>query len=1331
MKKIFTLILSVLLIYSSVWARTPEEAAIIASGFMSQKHTSTTVAQRVQKAKSINVAASAVSLEYTQATASNENAVYVFNHTDGGFVLVSAADNSREVLGFSDNGYFDKNDIPTNMQFWLQMYANEIAKSKNTTTSAMSAPSHAKSYTVVAPLLDCTWDQAAPYNNDCPVVGGERCVTGCVATAISQIMYAHKYPTRGSGSYSYTSDDGVYAYANFGATTYDWNNMLPYYGNNYNNTQASAVAKLMYHVGVSSNMDYGVYESGAVSQIALANLCTYFRYDKGISILPKDFMNEADILDSISVDLQAGRPIYVDGRTKSNSGHAFVCDGMRSDGYIHINWGWGGYCNGYFTMSALNPDDQGIGGSSDNSAFTEQVTFYTNIQPDKGGTAKPFATVSNLTLTSNEVISKNADISFRLDHFCNIGLADAKGTLKYYFYDTNDHLIANSDCYQPIDLQPGYYYTNPIYLSQSIPAGLANGDYELEVVYTDNKGVKHPIGVQNRGIVRLPVTVSNNSVTISVPTYSYNIRIKQAESSTMNLTNGLYLWWWTPGGEGQFASTTLEDGWYTATITSTASTINCLGVNSNDWGSFTAQTIDFNNISSDICLEIGEMDSEQGKYNIHETVCSSVPGEETQYTIRVKKNANSTMDLSNGLYLWWWSNVDGNQFVSTTLQDGWYTATITSVASAINCLGVNRDSWTGHQQTIDYTNITGDVCLEIGGLDPQQTKYNIYETECAAVDCYALIVNAGNGGSVSVSPLQDCYEAGTQVTLTANPNDGYEFEAWSDGNTNARRTIVMNKDYNLTATFRIIDIPANHYTLTLTCDEGGLVSKSPDLAYYEENASVTISATANEGYKFVQWSDGNTNAIRVVTMNQNYTLHATFIAQYTLTITSSEGGTVSKNPDYELYDAGTQVTLTAQPNEGFEFVQWSDENTDVQRTIVMDKNYELNATFTRTPTEYDIQNLSVTSSNLNITTRWKSIATRFEIVVTDTTQTVVHAEKIDAYEDNKVYKYKAPKYATYIITVKPLDDTDNQIGIEASMSITLERKYSLNIYTEYGGTVNEEVNGEYTAGTSVEIIATPNNGYHFLEWSDGDKNAKRTLIMDQDYDLMATFKRIPTYTLEVFEGENGLANIPAGSYTYQENEVVQLTPIPNDGYLFDHWVVNGVNDTNETLTLTMTQNYSVYPVCVAIPIPTYTLTILPGEFGKANMAVGTYTYNEGEKVTLLPVADADYLFDQWVVNGEAMTDSVLVLDMVKDYEVMPTFIPNQVAVDNIFDGITIRVEHRTIMIEATQTQDFVLYDLVGHMINQCPHTRVATFTVPSAGLYLVRTANGVKKVHVE
>ena len=626
---------------------------------------------------------------------------------------------------------------------------------------------------------------------------------------------------------------------------------------------------------------------------------------------------------------------------------------------------------------------------------------------------------------------------------------------------------------------------------------------------------------------------------------------------------------------------------------------------------------------------------------------------------------------------------------------------------------------------------------EIQGYIYQHYSNELEET------CYTLnvLTNNDNYGYVDVLPYQECYLEGEAVTLTAVPYAGCEFVEWSDGVTDAVRTINMYSDVQLTAIFRDINNPdVECYTLTLYPEQlsdgqGGYAFAAPNYDCYEPNTPVVIHAHAAPGYVFSHWSDGDTNAERTIIMTQNLEYTAYFeqeLGCYQLNVTSTDGGHVDVTPATQgCYEEGTIVTLAAVADEGFEFVQWNDGNKDATRVVVMNSDCNFHATFTRTATKYDIQNLAVTSSNLRITAKWSSLATRFEITITNNKNEVVNSEKVDISEDNKVYRYTAPKYTTYTITVKPLDAADNQIGIEASKSITLERKYSLNIYTEYGGTVNEEVNGEYTAGTSVEIIATPNNGYRFLEWSDGDQNAKRTLIMDQDYDLMATFKRIPTYTLEVFEGENGLANIPAGSYTYQENEVVQLTPIPNDGYLFDHWVVNGVNDTNETITLTMTQNYSVYPVCVAIPIPTYTLTILPGEFGKANMAVGTYTYNEGEKVTLLPVADADYLFDQWVVNGEAMTDSVLVLDMVKDYEVMPTFVPNQVAVENIYDGVTIMVEQRTITVLATQSQDIALYDLVGHLIEQCPHTRVATFTVPSAGLYLVCTASGVKKIHVE
>ena len=3256
MKRITTLIVSMLLIASSVWARTPEEAAAIASGFMSQKGTDASVVQRVQRAKSTGVAQSTVSLEYIQATKANDNAVYVFNHTDGGFVLVSAIDNSREVLGYNDNGRFDKNNIPKNMQFWLQMYADELASVDKTATRNVSTKAATSTYTAVSPILDCTWGQSWPYNEMCPTIGSDHAVTGCVATAISQIMYAHKHPAKGTGSHSYTSEtNNITSSVNFGSTTYDWNNMLPYYDwyypENYTDAQVSAVATLLYHVGVSSNMDYGVDGSGAYSGESLYNMTEYFDYDKAINPMSKDVMPEADILTAISNDLQLGRPVYISGSTVNNEGHAFVCDGIRQDGYLHINWGWDGYSDGYFALSALNPEDQGTGGSSDNSAFTQLVVVYSNIKPDEGGAAVSYITCDSYTRTSGNTLTLGAsNVNYRLTTLMNNGLVTADGSIYYDIYNSSNQLQYSLPIVQ-IGLAPNYYYTDALTLAETLPSSMANGEYQLEVCYHDANGNIFPIWVAGLGeLPRVAFSVSGNTAYFGeeVELNEFTIRVKKGASCDMYTSDGLYLWWWVTNQDGQLANLTLNaDGWYTTTITSTASSINCLAVNTdvvnNGWGE-QQQTIDYTDITGDICLEIGAPD-EYYYYDIYETSCpnttnvityelnggvtndygwmnkndmfqacmadcgvtglatldelkaagdgsytticgkltdvtgmlnaekwdwleayimnvqnnaagatalvegttsagwryavaaffleskrtsypisadfsqagqdaayiptwkhayanpteptgewvlnapykegytfdgwyatadfsgekvttinaettgtlyakwveyiptiaevwamedgvetkisgvvnwvrsgnvfiqdatggfhiygtglapevgskiiakgtrgtwygkpqltnaviesaesaelatpivstlaelladplkyfgqrvsvqgvyvaeydsygdifvvdidgankvqgyymtpdqstfpvgtkisitavaslhngtfqfegdvagikkasaakkdqyeyparydgkytltnnwvisniegnfadnmpgsegyvrgmaakdgkmyfinretqsivvvdgetgemlasikitgehlfekenedgtwsstvtfpfndikfdqeghclvgalitspnehfmiyvvdietgeadllfserladnpdyadiscrfdafgvagdittdgvimaadatygnwlvyrwlivdgvvqegeqidcsididsdntlfwaqsgfytashifpldekgerfyvdgyntlpmlfdedgrliedfincpygtsvnnaegeilnmntghnglvefqvgneyfllmaagytsSSVPSSfalykfadadrafsgmeplwylpangmgsagngcstapvavevvgnkaylylyvnnngyaryeftvegaesaENDYTIRVKKDDVSDMDLSNGLYLWWWNNDQAGQLANMTLgDDGWYTTTITSTANSINCLAVNTDvvnnGWIG-QQTIDYTNITGDICLAIGAKDwLYNYNYNLYEIPCSpmeyttehdfedteanaqwrfvqngqtnywtigyaagsmdsgsnalyitsdgnnytynnnasstswayipvtvtaadsitfywkgegesdydnlrvylfpkgytpiagntsipnsaiqlgeylsgqtdwqyfsamagvegeynlclrwyndgsygempiAVDnmaittplntteypltyvlnedgtatvvkcatdysgnvsiptvvtyngttytvtsisenafkecgyltsvtipnsvtsigrmafaycrslesvtlsenissiedytfydcesltsitipnnvtyvgdtafgycynlsavtfgnnvttidnyaftacsslssvtipasvsyigystfvscnslnsivvesgnttydsrnncnaiietasntlitgcqstiipetvttigeqafyncdglttiaipnsvtsigyyafagcenlssvdlgngvttisgrafeycyamtsvtipasvteigswafydcptiimegttpptissstfkseatifvpctaldtylatsvwqdlnlqgsnytvtlsateggyaqitasdcatntvtieaypeeryvftqwsdgntdnpriltltedialtaefttltypvtnlvvttncgkayaswegdapyyeltmysidgtvvlydlvpnhykdgvsnsnpyeegdyycqvrpmysnsegdyageavqapftisadncvdieihdlsytitdettvnltwnseayvyhvqlydyqnnliadeyintnsysytlpemgrysfyvlgynedqtqfsswqnisfdivysnweydlnfvygeqqdngtwndayqrpihlysgdyqtvmriypmpkyensiigtyfvenntdnlyaggmwgdgsyityngistgaiqsgmvtiarneenkfvvsfdltdanginytntctienmsgsnitddnvtalsasqaltltqnlpdhnlttmpymvngvisritsydvnlysrarfyisedgsttnefycyntswlnntsfttgdeiaegdtvviygnlqnyqgntpeikgyvyqhfakevdesCYTLTVDANEGGYVSISPLAECYEAGTQVVITATPNENYEFVTWSDGNTSAQRTIVMDKDYNLTATFRSTSIPTNNYTLTLTCDEGGTVGKNPNYEYYEENSTVTIFANANEGYKFVQWSDGNTDSIRTITMTQNIALHAIFVEeqkeQFTLTLTAGEGGTVTKTPDQPSYEDGTSVVIAAIANDGYEFVTWSDGNTSAQRTIIMDRDYsftaifqttsvpadyytliltcdeggtvrkspdqehyevntvvtifaqanegydfvqwsdgntdsirtitmtqnialhaifveeqkeqftltltageggtvtktpdqpsyaagsvvtitaqanegfefvswsdgdknsvrnitmtqnvELHATFKRIASNYDITNLSVTSSNKRITAKWESIATRFEIVITDRNNEVEHSEKVDITDDSKVYKYTAKKLGTYTVTIKPLNASDQQIGIEDSKTVTLVMKYSLFISTENenAGTVNEEVNGDYVDGETVEIVATPKNGYRFKMWDDGDTNAKRTLVMNQDYYLTASFSRIPTYTLTISEGENGLASMAAGSYTYKENEEVTITPLPYDGYVFDHWIVNGIENTTETLTLVMTQDYSVYPVCVSKPIPTYTLTILPGEYGKANMEAGTYTYQEGEEVTLLPIADTDYLFDQWVVNDEVNTDSVLVLVMDKDYTVMPTFIPNQVGVENIYDGITILVEQWTITVEATQAQDIALYDLVGHLIEQQPHTRVASFTVPNAGLYLIRTSSGVKKVRVE
>ena len=510
MKKLW--LIGGLLCCMSIWARTPEQAACVASEFLSSKNTP--AVRRMQQAEKAATVTAPVEIAYTQMQVDNEPAVYVFNGEDG-FVLVSAEDDARAILGYSDHGRFDATDMPENMQFWLQMYADELASKptsslKGRVQRRIAAQTQA-TYPTISPILgEVEWGQDKPYNNLCPTVGGERSVTGCVATAISQIMYAHKYPAKGIGSKTYaTESHGLRLNVNFGATTYDWGNMLPYYKNNYNSTQANAVATLMYHVGVAADMDYDPDGSGAISSAALAAITEYFGYNKSIHVLPKDFMKEETVLQTVASDLQEGRPVYISGSTVNQEGHAFVCDGMQSDGYLHINWGWNGSGNGYFALSALDPENQGTGGSASDLAFTEGVCLYTNIKPTVGGEAMPLITVDKLTRTSSDAINKTTAVGFSLDAFTSTGIATAAGMVTYFIYN-NAGEVVNKVKIGTFELDPGYCYTDAINISQKLPSNLAQGDYELEIRYIDDNDKDHPILVKGLGEVRMPFMVTSS-----------------------------------------------------------------------------------------------------------------------------------------------------------------------------------------------------------------------------------------------------------------------------------------------------------------------------------------------------------------------------------------------------------------------------------------------------------------------------------------------------------------------------------------------------------------------------------------------------------------------------------------------------------------------------------------------------------------------------------------------------------------------------------------------------------------------------------------------------
>lgn len=501
--------------------RTAQEAAEIAGRFISNPHQKVT--QRIQYAQMSSTAGQPMRLAYTQEQGNKTPALYVFNteNTDGGFVIVSADDNTRAILGYADNGTFSEENMPANMRFWLQMYADEIARAAE--IPATTTQTTENTYPIVSPLLGNTvWGQDAPFYNLCPTLNGIQCVTGCVATAVSQIMYYHKYPTQGTGSHSYNwKTGGQTLSADFGNTTYDWANMLAdYSGNNYTTAQANAVATLMLHTGIACDMEYNTSANGgssAISNKMMNALIRHFGYDTGMRVLPKDYMDENEMLSLIAQDLQAGHPIFMSGHTTNNEGHAFVCDGMQSNGYIHINWGWDGYCNGHFAISAMNPYGQGTGGAASGQAFTENVYAFTGIQPNQNGKVIPCILANDITYSgANRHLHKTQNnVNFTISRFTNNGVTSISGKYAYLIYKDGVLYTTISTTNTVDTLESGHFFLNNQRTNTSL-SSLSAGNYELSVgVIPNSSTTAYPILAKTaRGEKRIPITVTTDSVFI-------------------------------------------------------------------------------------------------------------------------------------------------------------------------------------------------------------------------------------------------------------------------------------------------------------------------------------------------------------------------------------------------------------------------------------------------------------------------------------------------------------------------------------------------------------------------------------------------------------------------------------------------------------------------------------------------------------------------------------------------------------------------------------------------------------------------------------------------
>lgn len=336
-------------------------------------------------------------------------AFYVYKRKSAdGFAIVSATDGKR-ILAYSHDGRFDKDSIPTACRELLQAYAAANGTTARTTTTVEA----------IAPMLKTKWGQGYPFNIYCPAdersgQGGKTCLTGCTSTAIAQVMYYHRHPQRPEGSvFYYDGKQSKWREMDFDKQpAFNWDMMAEEYGSTPMAEQCMAVGKLLECVTMASKVDFGADVSLADTKASVKRMADHFGYsDESVHYDRADY--DDDAWNKLMMDeLRQGRPVIYSGRN-TTMGHAFVCDGCDQSGLIHINWGWKGLSDGYYSLSDLNPDEQGDGGSA--GGYNRLNSMECGIRPKDGtgigGSVKVGATFTRQadgawTITADDTLEK-------------------------------------------------------------------------------------------------------------------------------------------------------------------------------------------------------------------------------------------------------------------------------------------------------------------------------------------------------------------------------------------------------------------------------------------------------------------------------------------------------------------------------------------------------------------------------------------------------------------------------------------------------------------------------------------------------------------------------------------------------------------------------------------------------------------------------------------------------------------------------------------------------------------------------------------------------------
>lgn len=499
----------------------------------------------------LSVQPSDIRIAYKTVRTSGEPSLYVVNMGHGkGFVVLSGDDSTEELIGYNDQGDFDASQMPDNMRAWLDMWTAQLDAELSTSTTAVQRASRVKainnhSTAVIEPLITSRWGQGSPYNKLCPTLGDVKCPTGCVATALSQILRYHHYPNGSTTSIpSYVTTTNKLNMPELPPTSFNWELMTDEVNEESPQETIDEVAKLMKYCGQTVKMDYRDNGAGSFFYDLPEGLPNYFGYPNTLHHEYRESYDEEGWEQLLVNELQHHQPVLYSAYTNTDAGHAFICDGYDGNGFFHINWGWAGAANGYYRLPSAHAKGEGLNpnvknyhlsmnqsaligikteGTDDYTAPTDELRVFSRPSLKNGriytrsDASSPF---TDITLFQSVINT----LSYQKAFYHAYGLYDDMGTLVTVLRPTSYTSTFTANGRKGLELS-----------SASFGAKITSGHYTLKAIYKEKNSAQwQPMGGADKNYT--DVVISGTEMTLTpVPKADFAVNAIWMDKSFLNI----------------------------------------------------------------------------------------------------------------------------------------------------------------------------------------------------------------------------------------------------------------------------------------------------------------------------------------------------------------------------------------------------------------------------------------------------------------------------------------------------------------------------------------------------------------------------------------------------------------------------------------------------------------------------------------------------------------------------------------------------------------------------------------------------------------------------